>query len=169
VASSLSYGLSVEADGSHAAIASAGRRADGRIHVDTVRHEKGTGWIVESLRDLHGRRKTPIRVNPAAAEGAFIRSLKDARVEVHEVSGREYQQACGALLEAVKNDGLRHLGQEMLTRAVTVADRRDVGLEGGWVWARAGYDITPLIAATLAVSGVETRRIPKIHAYAGAS
>jgi hypothetical protein len=168
VASSLSYGLSVSADGSMAAIGSAGRRPDGRMHVDTVRHEKGTGWLFDYLKDLHGRRKVPIRVNPAAAEGAFIQALRDMRIGVEEVSGREYQQACGAFLEAVKNQGIRHLGQDMLNRAVSVADRRDIGPEGGWVWTRSGYDITPLVAATLAVSGVQAGRKPRIHVLQGA-
>lgn len=167
VASSLSYGLSVSADGRWAAVASAGRRTDGRLHVDTVRHEKGTGWLFDYLKDLYGRKRTPIRVNPAAGEGAFIQTLGDIGVEVAEVPGREYQQACGAFLAAVQNDGIRHLGQEMLNRAVSVADRRDVGLEGGWAWTRSGYDITPLIAATLAISGVAAERKPKIHAYQG--
>jgi Uri superfamily endonuclease len=169
VASSLSYGLSVSADGTFAAVGSAGRRADGRIHVDNVRHEKGTRWVVDYLRDLHSRRRTPIRVNPAAAEGAFIRTLREEKIEVVEVGGRQYQQACGDFLESVKNDQIRHLGQELLSRAVAVADRRDIGLEGGWVWTRSGYDITPLIAATLAISGVEARRVPRIHTLQGVS
>ena len=168
VTGSLSYGLSVAIDGSTAAVASAGRRADGRMHVDTVRHERGTGWIVDDVADLYRRRRVPIRVNPAASEGAFVQALTNAKVEVIEVGGRDYSQACGAFLEAVKNDQLRHIGQDALTRAVSVADRRDIGQEGGWVWTRGGYDITPLIAATLALSGVALKRKPRIHAMAGA-
>lgn len=168
VAASLSYGLSVSADGMYASVGSAGRRADGRLHVDTVRHEKGTGWLVDYLKDLLGRKRTAINVNPAAAEGAHIQTLRDNGIEVNEVSSREYQQACGAFLAAVKNQEIRHLGQEMLNRAVSVADRRDVGLEGGWVWTRSGYDITPLISATLAVSGVAAHKRPRIHVMQGA-
>lgn len=167
VASSLAYGLSVSPDGHLASVGSAGRRSDGRMHVDTVRAEKGTAWVVEYLRDLFGRRRTPIRVNPAAAEGALIASLRDARIEVVEVSGRGYAQACGAFLAAVTNDQIRHLGQDSLNRAVSVADRRDVGPEGGWVWTRTGYDLTPLVAATLAVSGVAMKRRPRIHVLEG--
>lgn len=169
VVGSLAYGLSVSADGSWAAVGSAGRRADGRIHVDTVRHDKGTAWLVEYVIDLFGRRHVPIRVNPAAAEGAFLQPLRDAGVQAVELSGRDYQQACGAFLAAVQNDGLRHLGQESLSRAVAVADRRDVGLEGGWVWAGTGRDLTPLTAATLALSGVAARRVPRIHVLQGVS
>lgn len=168
VVGQLSYGLAVDENGATAAVASAGRRADGRLHVDTVRHERGTGWVVEHLKDLHRRRKVPIRVNPSGPEGAFVKPLELAKVEVEEVGGTDYAQSCGTFLEAVKNDQLRHIGQDGLTRAVSVADRRDVGPEGAWVWARSGYDITPLIAATLALSGVAITKRPKIHAYAGA-
>lgn len=153
--SSLAYGLSVSSDGSWAAISSAGRRADGRLHVTTVEHRRATGWVVDFATDLHSRRRVPMRLNPAAAEGAFIRPLLDAGVEVVEVSQREYAQACGRLLDAVKNDRLRHLGQESMDRAVNVATRRDIGTEGGWAWAQSGpVDITPLKAATLALTGV---------------
>lgn len=169
VTSSLSYGLAVASDGAWAAIGSAGRRLDGRFHVDVVHHEKGTGWLGDYVKDLFRRRKTPIRVNPAGGEGAHIQELRDLKVEVIEVPGRDYQQACGAFLAAVQNDQLRHIGQQTLTRAVSIADRRDIGQEGGWVWTRGGFDITPLVAATLAVSGVAAKRTPKIHAYQGVS
>lgn len=167
VASSLAYGLSVSADAGWASIASAGRRRDGMLHIDTVDRRQGTSWVVERVCELFEKRRLPIRVNPAAAEGAFIRQLRDARIGVIEVGGREYQQACGELLEAVLNGRLRHLGQESMDRAAGAAGRRDVGQEGGWVWARPGaVDISPLTAATLALSGVTARRKPRIHSLA---
>lgn len=156
VASSLCYGFSVSPDGRWSAVGSAGRRRDGRIHVDVVRYERGTGWLVDYLADLYERRWLPMRLNPDGTEGAFIKALTDAKVELIEVSGREYRQACGAFLAAVENDGIRHIDQESLNRAVAEAERRDVGHEGGWAWERpASLDISPLRAATLALSGVE--------------
>jgi hypothetical protein len=163
VASSLCYGLSVAPDGSWSAVASAGRRRDGRLHLDTVRYERGTGWIVHYLAELHARKKTPVRVNPEASEGAFIRPLSDARVKTVPVGHRDYKQACGAFLAALENDGLRHLDQESMNRSVAAADRRDVGHEGGWVWERPAVDISPLVAATLALSGVTAAPKFKIH------
>ena len=162
VAASLSYGLAVSPDGSWASVGSSGRRADHRLHVDVVRSERGTGWVVAHLSELFARRKVPVRVHPGASEGALIQELLDAKVDVVEVSPREYQQACGALLVAVENDGIRNLGQSEMDRAVSVADRRDVGKEGGWVWAQpsSGVDISPLRAATLALSGVVAARRP---------
>lgn len=162
-ASGVSYGLASAPDGSAAAVGSSGRRSDGLLHVDTVRWSSGTDWVVPYVIDLHSRKRRPIRVNPAGAEGAFIRPLVEAGVEVVEVDGRGYQAACGEFLDAVKNRQLRHLGQRTLDTSVSVAGRRDVGKEGGWVWVRLGEtDITPLVAATVALSGVKQRRVPTI-------
>lgn len=151
----VTYGLAVALDGSAAAVGSAGRRPDGLVHVDTVKWLPGTDWIVPYLMDLYQRKGEPIRIDPGASEGSFIRRLRDADVEIVEVPGREYQQACGEFLDAVKNRQVRHIGQEAMSRSVAVAGRRDVGKDGGWVWARMGdVDISPLVAATLALSGV---------------
>lgn len=155
VASSLSYGLSVAPDASWSAIGSAGRRKDGLIHVDNVEMRPGTGWVVSRVAELYAKRRIPIRVNPAAADGALIKSLTDAKVEVVEVDARSYQQACGAFLMAVNNGELRHIDQQSMNIAVVAAGRRDIGKEGGWVWAHGVRDISPLTAATLALSGVE--------------
>jgi hypothetical protein len=163
VTAGLCYGLSVAPDGSWAAVASAGRRRDGRLHVDSVRYEHGTGWVVDYLADLYSRKRVAVRVNPEATAGAFLRPLSDRKVPVVEVGHREYKQACGAFLSALENDQVRHIDQESLNRAVASADRRDVGHEGGWVWERPQVDISPLVAATLALSGVAEARRPKIH------
>lgn len=167
VRTSLSYGLSVSPDGQWSSFASAGRRPDGLVHVDTVDRRPGTAWVVDRAKELGASRRVPVRVNPAAAEGALIRALRDARVDVVEVDGRQYQQACGAFLLAVENGALRHLDQESMNRSVAAAGRRDVGHEGAWVWVRPGaVDISPLTAATNALTGVEERRPPRIHVLA---
>jgi hypothetical protein len=158
---SVCYGLSVVGD--HACVASAGRLASGDLYVDRVRHQKGTDWIVEDIAERYGRKHKPIRVLASAPEGAFIRPLREAGVEVIEVTPRQFQNACGEVLDTMKNGTIRHLGQSELDRAVRAAQRRDVGKEGGWVWAESSVDLTPLRAATLALSGVTARRAPRIH------
>jgi hypothetical protein len=162
---SLCYGLSASDTG--ATVASASRLPNGDLYVDTVKSEAGTDWLVDYLVDLHSRRKVPIRLNPAAAEGAFIRQLTEAGVKTVEVSARQYQQACGEVLDTVKNGTIRHLGQSGLNRAVKSAQRRDVGKDGSWVWVESasGVDLCPLKAATLALTGVAAKRPPRIHVY----
>jgi hypothetical protein len=151
------YGLSVSKDSESAAIASAGRLADGSLYVDSVAYAPGTDWLGAKLADIWSRKKQPFRVNPAAGEGSFIRTLTDSNPDlVDEVPGRAYQQACGEVLDRIKNHTIRHLGQDALDRAIRAAQRREVGKEGGWVWADplSGVDLSPLKAATLALSGV---------------
>lgn len=158
---SLSYGLSV-VDG-RAAVASAGRLPDGNLYVDTVRSDPGTDWVIDYLTDLHRRKRKPIRLNPAAGEGAFIRPLEEAGVKVVQVTGRQYQNGCGEILDTIKNGTIRHYNQSALNRAVRTAQRRDVGKEGAWVWAESDVDMSPLRAATLALTGVTKKRPPQIH------
>jgi hypothetical protein len=157
----LSYGLSVV--NGRASVASAGRMSSGDLYVDTVRSDPGTDWVIEYLTDLYKRKRKPISVNPAAGEGAFIKRLERAGVTVDEVSGRRYQNGCGEVLDTIKNGTIHHLGQSALSRAVRTAQRRDVGKEGGWVWADADVDLSPLKAVTLALTGVTKKRPPKIH------
>jgi hypothetical protein len=140
----------------------------GDLYVDNVRFAEGTAWVTKFLVELHGNKRLPIRIDPAGSEGAFIRPLKEAGVEVVEVGAREYQQACGEVLAAVEGRRIRHIDQTSLNRAVAAAGRRSVGKEGGWVWVRpTAIDISPLKAATLALSGVEAKRKPRIHVYQG--
>jgi hypothetical protein len=67
----------------------------------------------------------------------------------------------------MKNGTIRHLGQSHLDRAIRAVQRRDVGKEGGWVWAESQIDLSPLKAATLALSGVTKQRPPRIHTLEG--
>lgn len=153
------YGLSVSLDQSHAAVGSAGRLADGSLYVDNIEWRKGTNWIVANCKERYDRKRLPVRIDPSSSAGPWIKLLIDAGVEVVEVPAREYQQGCGALYAAVLNGELRHLVNAALDRSVAAADRRDVGNEGAWVWAHpASVDISPLTAATLALTGVTDRQ-----------
>lgn len=159
------FGLSLS-DNS-AVVASAGRLPSGDLYVDTVEERAGTDWVVPYVADLCKRKRQPIRVHPAGVEGSLVRPLEEAGVKVEQISARQYQQACGEILDSIKSGVIRHLGQTSLNRAVKSAQRRDVGKEGGWVWAEpvSGVDVTSLKAATLALSGVTAKRAPRIYAY----
>lgn len=161
--SALSFGLS--ASEHSAAFASAGRLPNGDLYVDTVRDGRlyeSEDWVLDYAQDLFGRKHQPIRVHPNSVEGGFVRPLREAGVKVEEVTARQYQQACAEVLDAIKNGTIRHLGQSNLNRAVRAVQRRDVGKEGGWVWADSQVDLTMLKAATLALTGVTVAPKPLI-------
>jgi hypothetical protein len=160
---SVSFGLAATAD--IAALASAGRLPNGDLYIDTILPPPGKSWTLEEILKWAKRKKKPLRVNPSAPEGAFIRPLREAGVEVAEVTARQYQQSCAEILDTIKNGTIHHLGQSELSRAVRSAQRRDVGKDGAWVWADPAVDLTSLKAATLALSGVSANRPPRIYAF----
>jgi hypothetical protein len=153
---------------SGAAIAVAGRRADGLGHVEVADARSGTGWVVERIVELHLRHKPRAwLLDPASAAGAWIPALQERGIEPVLVTGREMAQACGALYESViEGAALRHLDQPQLNAALSGARKRT--LADSWAWHRrdSSVDISPLVAVTLAWHGVATRGGPaKRSAY----
>lgn len=137
------------------AIAAAGRRKDGLWHVEVIQHKRGTGWVAEFLTGVVQRQKpSAVGTDRGAAGGALIPLIADKVPRVEEFSGRDYANACGAFFDAVEDGTLRHPGSPELDKAVEVAMKRPLG--EAWAWARHEGDISPLVAATLALWGART-------------
>lgn len=146
--------LDVSPGGRSAAFASSGRRDDGRLHVKVVDYRPGTGWVVERAIELRDRwQPRKIMLDPSGPAGALIADLADAGVELELVSPREMAQACGALVNDLVEDRIRHCDQDALNDAVTQAQAKVSG--DAWKWARrdSSGDISPLVAATAAAHG----------------
>lgn len=144
----LVFAFDVTPDRSAASICAAGVRGDGLIHVEVVDSHPGTGWVAPRLAELR-RRNRPAAVvcdgaSPAASLAAGINGTL-------EVGAPEYVRACGVIFDLVAEAGVRHLGQPELEAAIRGAARRP--LTDAWAWSRKSstIDITPLVAATLAV------------------
>lgn len=171
----LALAWDVAPDGSWSTVAFAGRRPDGRMHVEVVADGSmaGTDWVAERIAiaaERSGARLLGIGVatgTPAAAlipdvkralkaRGIVIRATaKSPGIPITEVSTKHYGEACGALYNAVKDAQLKHIGQRELSASVEHARRRDVGEL--WVWDRKQWtkDITPICAATVAMRAFE--------------
>jgi hypothetical protein len=169
------FAIDVTPAHSHAAIAVAGRRADGLTHIEVVPgdHRPGTSWVVPRVAELVAKwRPAMVALDPASPAGGLIADLTAAGVEVREVTTREHAQACSAFLDDVLENRLRHRGEAALTTAVDGADKRVVS--DAWLWSRraSSVDISPLVAVTLARWAHATApvsRPPKIHTLKGAS
>lgn len=145
--------------GSHTAICVAGWREDGSIHMGVVAHGRGNGWVVDRLKELTDRHDTicGVKWQPQGnAIGGLRHGLKQAGINVEEVSLTEYADACSAFKNRISDGTLWHQGSEVLDTAFSNAIRV-VLPEGGWRWGRkkSSGDISPMVAATLAVMGVE--------------
>jgi hypothetical protein len=87
----------------------------------------------------------------------LLHELKEADVPVAMVGGTEYANACGLIYDLVDQERIRHLGTPELNGAVRVAKKRDLGDAWAWSRKRSSSDISPLVAATLALWGVSSR------------
>jgi hypothetical protein len=154
--------FSVAPGGSSAAVAVAGRRADGLGHGELVEHRPGTAWLLPRLAELADRHNPAVTVmNPAGAAGDFEAQLIEHGWAVKPPPGRrlmlagarEYAQACGALADDVRNGRWRHLGQGPLDQAVEGARVRPLADAWAWSWKLSAADISPLEAVTLARHG----------------
>lgn len=135
-----------------ASIAAAGRRPDGLLHMEVPEYRRGTGWVVDRLVELHQHQHIfSVSCDPAGPAAALIRPLESAGIEVKQATAREMAQACGMLLDLVADGKLRHLGSDELSTAVKNAGTRPLG--ESWAWSRrsSAADISPLVAATIAL------------------
>jgi hypothetical protein len=147
--------LDVSPDRKWASFGAAGRRSDGRLHVEAFdRRGGGTGWVQARAVDLFAKWRLPIRIERGSPAASFVGTFREAGVEVVEVSPNEHAAAAGLFLDACGNDGLRHLGGTVLDGAVKSAELRASADADRWSRRNPRADITPLVAVTLALGGV---------------
>lgn len=146
------FAVDAAPDRSSAAIAVAGRRADGLEHVEIVESAERfrPGVVTDKLVELCNKWHAGVILDASGPAGALIAGLDAAGVDVRAISAREMTQACGAFVDAVNERRVRHLGQPWLNQAVAGARKRALGDAFAWARRDINVDIAPLVAATLA-------------------
>ena len=136
------------------AVAVAGRRADGMLVVELADHRPGLEWVVERCAELE-QTWHPLGwiVDKGGPAGTEIAGLEDAGLVVISPQVSEIAQAAEGFYDLVMQGGLRHCATGTLDDAVAGAGKRPVG--DGWAWGRrrSTADVSPLVAASLAVWG----------------
>lgn len=133
-------------------IAAAGYNQHGKFHVELHENKAGTGWVVQRLAEMVERGNPELvvcdGVGPAAS---LLVALDEAGVKVETFNSPEHGQACGRLVDMVNDGTLEHLGSAELRDAVRGSKKRELG--DAWAWSRknSSVDISPLVAATLAL------------------
>jgi hypothetical protein len=154
----LVFALDMPWDRSSAVVAVGGFRADGKRHCEVIEQRDGTGWIVPYLRERVARHHpAAVLLDANGPAASLLPSLEpmlgEAGVDLVKVAGQEMAQACGGFYSGALEDDLRYLHHQRLTTALSGAKRSDRG--DVWRWDRkdSRADISPLVAATLAVYG----------------
>jgi hypothetical protein len=142
----------VAPDRATGAIAAAGMREDGLVHVEVLEHKRGTGWMVDRLAALEARHDPLVIVcDKFGPAGSLLTELENKEVQVEAVSATDHARCCGRFVDVVNEKGIRHLGSNELLNAIRGSKTRTLG--DAWAWSRksSATDISPLVAATLAV------------------
>jgi hypothetical protein len=146
--------LDVSPDHRWACFAAAGRRDDGRLHVEAFDHRPGTAWVLDRAAELAVRWQVPIRLEKTGPAGGFIAKLAERGVPVDEITSAGHAHAVGQFIDATLGDDLRHLGAASLTAALKGAVLKPSGDATLWSRRSSRVDITPLVAVTVALGGV---------------
>jgi hypothetical protein len=154
IASHRAIALDVTPDRKFASLAWAGRRSDGDLHVEAFDHRPGTHWVLEAGRALKAKWKLPVRIQTGSPAASLIDPLREAGVDVEEVSAADHARGLGQLLDASAVKKVWHIGQLPLTNAVKGADVRSNGDVDVLARRSSKVDISPLVAVVLAVGGV---------------
>ena len=85
---------------------------------------------------------------PAAS---LVPELEQAGLTVRMFDSTEYANACGRLVDVVTEETLRHLGSLDLWNAIRGAKPRPLSDRWAWSRSKSTVDISPLVAATLAL------------------
>ncbi|WP_240757467.1 hypothetical protein [Nakamurella flava] len=142
-----------------ATVCIAGRRADGVLHVEWYETRDGITWLPEWV---HAQLNPSVRaVVVDSRNHCGDLDWTEAHVRPTFVGVREVGAAAGALWDAVSDGKIRHRGQVELTQGVLAAVTRPMAAGQGFGWERKAAGSSALIAASLAVWGVDSTEVKR--------
>ncbi|MEU4578942.1 terminase family protein [Nonomuraea sp. NPDC023979] len=154
--------IHVAMDRSWAAIAVAGRRPDGLLHIEIIDYRLGTKWVPERARQLR-ERWNPCAwvVDAGGPAGSLIADLEAKGLDITKPSARDVAAAYGQFIDAVAptegDPTLRYIPHPALDVAVAGAATRSLTTAKAWDALAATTEISPLIAVTNAAWGFATK------------
>jgi hypothetical protein len=144
----LTFAVDVQPDRSAASIASSG----GGI-VELVEHRPGVSWVVQRLVDLQTRWSGHVVLDAGGPAGALMEDLEAAGVNVSPLGSTEVVAACARFYDRVADGQVRIRTNPLLDESVAGLAKRPVGDRFVWSRSTSSADVTPLMAATLALQG----------------
>lgn len=165
----MTFAIDTTPDRRYSTIAVAASNGEGSIHIEVTGkdgktdYRPGTSWVVERAIEINRKfSNSQWVIDKATQAGEFWDELEKAKLRLIAPTGREYAQSCGAFFESVmpisgSKPSIRHLNQPSLTAAVAGAEKRELAEMWAWDKKSSASDISPLVAATLAVWGHRKR------------
>ncbi len=133
-------------------MAVAGKTSDGFWCVEIFEKRNGTNWVAQRLEEfIYDNDPEKIVCDALGPGKSLVTQLELAEIPVETMDSNEHAAACGKFTDAVNEQSLRHRGGSDLMNAIRGAKTRPLG--DRWAWSRknSSVDISPLVAATLAL------------------
>lgn len=150
----------------HSSILAAGRNEHGQFGVEVIHSRAGTGWVAERMEALYRNHEVAeVVCDGFGPSAAIARLIDDAGITVRRMDSGDYGKACGFFVDAVGERSLRHIGQQELDHAIRGAKARP--LVDRWAWSRtkSTVNISPLVAATLALWSAHENDVGDVAIY----
>lgn len=162
------WGIDMSVDRSTVYVAAAVYTNSGVPFITVREARAGSLWVVPYMTDLmatSGMRDVVIqaRGNPAME---FIEPLREAGMDVHALEGSWFGIATGKLRDRVRSHDLVVIDQPAVNLAVSGGLTKRFGETDAWNRTGSAVDISPLVAMTLALYGLENCEPTQIRASA---
>lgn len=138
-------------------IVGAGWDVDHRSHVEVVKNEQGTDWILPTFQRMIASANPPVAVAVQAGtkSSMFGPELEQMGYKVVYFSQQEVGRATARFESDVADLSLTHFDDALLKLGLGGADKYNIGdpqRAGGWGWLRrsTSVDITGIVAASYA-------------------
>ncbi len=162
---SLAIAVDVAPELASASVALAGRRADGSWHVELDEQKRGADWVPAYVAALVKANPTirAVVVDVGSPAAAITDDLVQLKVKVTSPTVREVGAGCARFVDGLTGGTVWHTGQVQMTVALASARKRNLGSTDMWAWNRKSptADITPVVAATLALWGAQNSNVKK--------
>ncbi len=117
----------------------------------------GSAWVVERLVQLDERHgNVGIAIDPGGPAATLIARCEEFGLRIVEPTTRDIAVASAGLFDAVNAGSVRHRGTEALTASVQGAVKRSLSQSWAFDRRKSLADPSPLMAATLALWGLQT-------------
>jgi hypothetical protein len=146
------FAVATAPDRSWAAVAVAWRRPDGSPQVMLADYRPATAWVAVRVDELKARWRSPVLCDTAS---------RGLVADAEEPSQDEQAKAHNALSDAVLAGAVHHGNEAALNTAVRAARWRPLG-DTRVLDRKGSTDISPLVAAALAVHGLNAER-PSVY------
>lgn len=156
------FAVDVSPGSRSAAIVAATAGPDGRPHLELVEYRTGVRWVAERCVQLQAQQPLEWILDPGGPAGVLLADLAAVGIDPRKLTFRDLGRACEGLSVAAGSKNVAHLGDPIVTAAISGAGRRDIG-DGMWAWSRrrSDADIAPLVACSVAWYGLATAEQPK--------